>query len=70
MAAILVITPKTSLTGKFVMAPYHILLKQRSVHIHCHFGFKQMLNFVYFHLDDIYFQSEWRPVLVSLQKPV
>ena len=40
------------------MAPYHILIATISLYnkqFHRHFGFKKMLNFVYFRLDDIYF---------------
>ena len=51
MVAILVITPKT------ITARISLYNKQ----FHRHFGFKKMLNFVYFRLDDIHFQSKWRP---------
>ena len=47
------------------MALYHILIATISLYdkqFHRHFGFKKMLNFVYFRLDDIYFRSKWRPV--------
>ena len=40
------------------MAPCHILIATISLYnkqLHRHFGFKKMLNFVYFRLDDIYF---------------
>ena len=64
MVAILLITPKTSLTGKIcdgtisriIMARISLYNKQ----FHRHFGFKKMLNFVHFRLDDIHFQSKWR----------
>ena len=58
-------TPKTGLTEKFAMAPYHIIIATISLYnkqFHRHFGSKKVLNFVYFQLDDIYFRSKWQPV--------
>ena len=66
MAAILVITPTTGLTGKIWDGTIsHITIATISLYnkqFNSHFGFKKMLNFVYFRLDDIYFRSKWRPV--------
>ena len=60
--AILVITPKPSLTGKICDGTIsHIIMARISLYnkqFHRHFGSKKMLNFVYFHLDDIHFQSK------------
>ena len=62
MVAIVVITPKTGLTGKICDGTTsHIIIARISLYnkqFHCHFGCKKMLNFVYFRLDDIYFQSK------------
>ena len=47
MAAILVITPKTGLTGQFATGPYQILIATISLYnkqFHRHFGFRKMLN--------------------------
>ena len=64
--ATLVITPKTGLTGKICDGTIsHIIRARISLYnkqFHSHFGFKKMLNFVYFRLDAIHSKSKWQPV--------